>query len=80
MFEGGAESFGVRSGSIRVHLGFVRDPFGFRSGPFGVRSGSVLGTFSVRSGQFRIQIFGATNLKFQKFSICAAVAAPAGAL
>ena len=46
---------------------------------FGVRSGSIQGLFGFRSGQFRTQIFGAKNLKFQKFSICAAVAAVAGA-
>ena len=38
------------------------------------------GPFGLRSGQFRIKIFGAKNLKFQKFSICAAVGAAAWAL
>ena len=56
----------VRSGSAR--------------GPFGVRSGSVRAPFGLRSGRFRTKIFGAKNSKFQKFSICAAVAAAAGAL
>ena len=42
---------------------------------FGVRSGSVENLFGLRSGRFRTKIFGAKNSKFQKFSICAAVAA-----
>ena len=54
----------------------------------GLRSGSVRdpliklirGPFGLRSGQFRNNIFGAKSLKFQKNSICAAVAAAAGAL
>ena len=62
--------FWVRSGSVRdpskVRSGSVRDLFGVR--------------FEVRLGQFWTKIFGAKNSKFQKFSICAAVAAAAGAL
>ena len=81
-------SFGARSGSVWGPFGVlsesVQSPFGIRSGtvprPFGVRSGSVRGPFGLRSGQFRTKISGAKNLKFQKFSICAAVAAAAGAL
>ena len=38
------------------------------------------GPFGLRSGQFRTKIFGATNSKLQKFSICAAVATAAGVL
>ena len=39
----------------------------------------VWGPFGLRSGQFRTKFFGANNSKFQNFSICAAVAAAAGA-
>ena len=53
-------------------------------GPFGVRSGSVRGPFGVRSGSvwanFGPNFSDPKILKFQKFSICAAVAAAAGAL
>ena len=49
-------------------------------GSFGVRSGSVRDLFGVRSGQFRTKVFGARNSKFQKKSICVAVAAAVGAL
>ena len=48
-------------------------------GPFRVRSGSIWGPFGVRSGSVQAN-FGAKNLKFQKLSICPAVAAAAGAL
>ena len=84
--------FGVRSWSVwgprEVRSGSVRGPFGVRSGsvrgPFGVRSGSVRGPFGVRSGSvwanFGPNFSDPKILKFQKFSICAAVAAAAGAL
>ena len=49
-------------------------------GSFGVRAGSVRDPFGLRSGQFRTKIPKAKDLKFQKFSICAAIAAAAGAL
>ena len=65
-------SRGVR-GPCRVRAGSVRDSFG-------VCSGSVRGPFGIRSCQFRTKIFGTKNSKFQKFSICAAVIAAAGAL
>ena len=62
----------------------VRSPFGVRSGSvrdsFGIRSGSVWVPLALCSDQFRTKISGAKNLKFQKFSICAAIAAAAGAL
>ena len=76
--------FRVRSGSARGPFRVRTDPRGVRSGsvrnPFGVRSGSVRGPLGLRSGQFRTKISGAKNSKFQQFSICAAVAAAAGAL
>ena len=43
---------------------------------FGVRSGSIRGPFGIRAGSVR----GPFGLIFQKISICAAVAAAAGAL
>ena len=75
-------SFGHRmlfgfEGPLGICSGFVRDSFGMRSGsvrgPFGVRSGSVWVNFGPNFSDPKI-------LKFQKFSICAAVAAAAGAL
>ena len=60
----------------KVYLESVRGPFGIRLGsvrnPFGVRSGSVCANFGPK--------FSEPNLKFQKISICVAVAAAAGAL
>ena len=40
-------------------------------GPFGIRSGSVRGPFGICLGQFRAQISGAKNSKFQNnFNLC----------
>ena len=55
----------------------LRDSIRSVWGPLGI---SVRGPFGVHSCQFRSKLFGAKNSKFQKISICAAVAAAAGAL
>ena len=47
---------------------------------FGIRSGSIRNPFGVHLDQLQTTIFRATILKVQNFSICAAVAAEAGAL
>ena len=72
------ESHYIRASLVRVGGGQWKG--GLVGLPFGVRSGFVRGAFGVRSGQFRSKISGAKILKFQKFSICAAVAAPLAAI